>query len=300
VENNVCHGNIRAGIGISEGACPVVRNNRCFKNRRAGIGIRTGKATQPLVINNECHENGMAGIGCDEGAAPTIQNNRCHHNAMAGIGARENSHPVIIGNECRENEAAGLGLAACEDGKAIVIGNTFVDNKLVAVGIQDGWDVQLTGNSLSRKGGLPPMIMVFENARCALRDNRITGNGVAAVRVAGTASLDGDHLDGGTVRKGGPPHFGVWALPGSSVTVSNCRIETWRHAIHATESSITAVNNSVQGVPAVAMVIRNPKGPARITGNVVRSDNPKFRAVEADGDLSEVRNNKLLPVEEAR
>ena len=39
--------NVRAGIGISEGALSkqFVRGNKCYHNRRAGIGIRTGEST---------------------------------------------------------------------------------------------------------------------------------------------------------------------------------------------------------------------------------------------------------------
>ena len=208
---NVCYGNVRAGIGISEGSQPVVRNNRCYRNRRAGIGVRTGNTTRPVIENNDCYENDMAGIGAREESAPIIRGNRCYRNRLAGIGSRtdatptiidnecyendesgigqqSNAHTVLIGNYCHHNKMSGIGFAACELGRSSVLNNRVIDNALVAVGINSGWSVTLTGNEFSRDAGLPPIVMVFAGAEATFTNNVISGVGVAGIRVRDRAS----------------------------------------------------------------------------------------------------------------
>ena len=63
--------------------------------------------------------------------------------------------------------AAGIGFASCKAGRSTVMNNRIIDNALVAVGINPGWNVRLSGNELSRKGGLPPIVMFPLSARCA-------------------------------------------------------------------------------------------------------------------------------------
>ena len=290
VTGNTCHSNIRAGIGISEGSSPIVRANRCYRNRRAGIGVRTGANTQPLVEENQCYENDMAGIGSEEEARPIIRNNKCYKNKLAGIGSRGGARPTLIGNECFENVLAGIGLsdnvtalvvgnhshhnqlagigfAACESGSATVADNRFVDNKTVAAGIHGGWKVHFSGNTLSRKGGMPPIVMVFEGAEATFIANTINGGGVAAFRVAGTLHADHNKLLGESVRKAGPPNFAVWALEGADVRLCGNEIRSWRHAIVADRARVDATRNHIRDFHGEAFVVRDPIEPSRIEDN---------------------------------
>jgi parallel beta-helix repeat protein len=223
VINNVCYENIRAGIGVSEHSKPIVRGNKCYHNRRAGIGIRTGEETQPVVENNDCYENDFAGIGTREEASPIIRNNRCYKNKLAGIGSRTHATPTIIGNECYENgkagigqmsdavtvlignychhnKTAGIGFDNSTEGRSTVVNNRIIDNAMVAVGIHSGWTVRLSGNELSRQGGLPPIVMVFGGSEATFTDNVIRGGGVAGIRVAGTVRLSRNEFDGTSLR----------------------------------------------------------------------------------------------------
>ena len=203
--SNHCHDNIRAGIGISEGACPLVRKNHCHNNRRAGIGVRTGEDTRPVIIDNDCHDNAMTGIGVSDEAYAIIRGNRCYKNALTGIGLQTGASALIIGNECNENKAAGIGHrevgetfvmdnhihhngasglgfdTTSADSVSKCVGNRIHDNTLVAVGIRKGWNVQLVGNEISRSGGMPPLIMVFEGSRAEFTDNQLIGGGVASI-----------------------------------------------------------------------------------------------------------------------
>lgn len=316
VINNTCYANIRAGIGISEGACPIVRGNKCYQNRRAGIGTRTGNNTRPVIEDNECYENDMAGIGTREEASPTIRNNRCYRNKLAGIGSRTQATPTIIGNECYENgmagigqqsdaatvlignychhnKTAGIGFADCEAGRSTVVNNRVIDNALVAVGINPGWTVCLSGNELSREGGLPPIVMVFEGSDATFTDNIIRGGGVAGIRAAGTVRADNNEFVGTSLRRVGPPNFAIWGLTGSDITMTGNTIHGWRHALHATEAAVSASKNTVSNFHNAAFVIQKPSVPADVYGNTAVSKNPQDVVVSLEGESGVVKDNDL-------
>ena len=316
VINNTCYANIRAGIGISEGACPIVRGNKCHKNRRAGIGTRTGSNTRPVIEDNDCYENDMAGIGTREEASPTIRNNRCYKNKLAGIGSRTQATPTIVGNECYENEkagigqqsdaatilignychhnkTAGIGFASCKSGRSTVMNNRLIDNALVAVDINPGWSVHLSGNELSRDGGLPPIVMVFQGADATFTNNVIRGGGVAGIRVAGTVRADNNEFAGTSLRRVGPPNFAIWALPGSDVTMTGNKVHGWRHALHATEASVSASKNTVSSFHNAAFMIQKSNSSTNVYGNTAISKNPKDSVVALDGETGLVTSNQL-------
>ncbi len=316
VIDNECYGNVRGGIGISEGSSPIVRGNRCYGNRRAGIGIRTGSDTRPMVEDNDCYENGMAGIGVREEAAPTIRNNRCYRNKLAGIGSRTRASPVIIGNEsyengqsgigqqsganttlignhCHHNKTSGIGFAACDKGQSTALRNRVVDNATVAVGINAGWSVRLIGNELSRKGGLPPIVMVAAGAQATFTDNTIEGGGVAGIRTSGTVRVRDNRFKGTAFRKVGPPNFAVWALEGSEVDLSNNTFRSWRHALQATDAKVSATGNTVHEFHNAAFVIERPATPAHVFGNTAFSTDTQAVVTSIDGQTGVVADNQL-------
>lgn len=316
VIRNTCYGNVRAGIGISEGSQPVVRGNRCFNNRRAGIGVRTGNNTRPIIEDNDCFENEMAGIGAREESAPIIRGNRCYRNGLAGIGSRTHATPTIIGNECYENKEtgigqmsdartvlidnylhhngkSGIGFAACKSGRSTVLNNRVIDNSLVAVGINPGWTVTLSGNELSRTGGLPPIVMVFAGSAATFTGNVIRGEGVAGIRAAGVVRADNNSFQGLTLRKVGPPNFGIWALKGSKVTLLNNRFSNWRHALHASESESLVSGNMFNDFHRTAIVINKPSQPPVVTGNTAVSSDKLANVATVDGVLVEAGNNRV-------
>lgn len=321
VLNNICYENIRAGIGISEGSCPIVRGNKCYKNRRAGIGIRTGKATRPIIEDNDCYENGMAGIGSEDHASPTICNNRCSKNKLAGIGSRTHASPTIIGNECFQNETvgigqesdsvttlignhchhnklAGIGFEKCQSGRSTVIRNRVIDNAKVAIGIHEGWTVNVSNNQLSRTGGMPPLVMVFAGAHATFTDNIIKGDGVAGIRVAGIARVINNEFVGNSLRKGGPPNFAIWALAGADVSMTGNRIKRWRRALHANEATVFVSDNTVQEFHGTALVIQNSPTPSSVFGNTAVSTNPEDKALTIGGETGIISSNRLVETTE--
>ena len=247
IQHNHCHHNIRAGIGISEDSSPTITNNHCHHNRRAGIGIRTGKATRPLVKENLCTDNDMAGIGSKELAEPTIIENTCLRNKLAGIGCSEDANATIIGNICKENGMSGIGLNGaeatisknhCEGNATAALGmqhgakatasqNTLIAKSVVAIGVRNGSQLTARENHISRKGGMPPLIAVFENSVLTLEGNTLQGGGVAAIMLKGTATVLNNTIIGEGPRKVGPPNLAAWVHPKSNLSFNGNTVEKW-------------------------------------------------------------------------
>lgn len=294
VRGNVCHGNIRAGIGISDGASPKVTGNRCFNNRRAGIGIRTGKATQPVVEDNECFENGMAGIGVKEDAEPLIRGNRCRDNRLAGIGVEGGASAKLIDNSCTTNKASGIGLR--DGAHAEIARNKIIDNALVAIGVTGRSQATITENELARKGGAPPMIAVLDDSHAVVTGNSIRGSGVSGILVKGRAEIRGNRFVGGHSRANSPSNFAVWVQKGSEITFIGNHVGRWRHALSATGAvKVTVKDNEVLSFTGTAIVIRDAKEPAEVTGNRGVSDDPGAKLVEVAGAVGRVSGNELKP-----
>ena len=222
ITNNNCHENIRGGIGISEGSSPTVRGNRCYGNRRAGIGIRTGADTRPIVEGNKCEGNEMAGIGVKEEARPTLRGNRCLRNKLAGIGCNT-ADLVIEGNHLEGNLKAGIGVSGRS--KARLTRNKCLNNRLVAVGIVDESVATLEGNTLSREGGMPPIIMIATKAAATLKDNHLRGGGVAGILVGGRLNASGNTL------KGDNRGTGIVLKKGSQATLTDNEISDYKQAV---------------------------------------------------------------------
>ena len=258
-----------AGIGAEEESSPVIRGNRCFKNKLAGIGART-HAT-PTIIGNICHENGKTGIGQESGAVT-----------------------ILIGNQCHHNKESGIGFADCTAGRSLVTKNTVFDNAKVAIGIHSGWTVTLSENKLSRVGGMPPLVMVFAGAEATFTDNVIVGGGVAGIRVAGKVHLVNNELVCTSLRKGGPPNFAVWGLPGSDITMTGNTATHWRHALHATESTVQVSHNNVEDFLGAAFVIRKAPNSVSVFGNTAVSANPDDKVVLLTETKGMLRDNVII------
>jgi parallel beta-helix repeat protein len=315
VRGNVCYRNIRAGIGISEGSSPIVTKNRCHDNLRAGIGIRTGEDTRPVVEDNDCFDNRMAGIGAEEEARPIIRGNRCRNNKLAGIGSRHGARPEITGNECIGNGAAGIGVEdgtvakivgnLCKGNKTAGIGirkraeatvtnNRILDNGSVAIGVRNGSKIIAEKNTLSRKGGMPPLVAILDNSQATLTDNDLSGGGVAGVLLQGNATVKNNRFHGNGPRKGGPPNFAIWVKEGSEVIFSGNQVKGWRHALFASKAKqVTANDNQVRTFLGTALVIRDSEKPTIATGNRAFTEDSKAQAIEISGPTAEVTGNRV-------
>ena len=115
------------------------------------------------------------------------------------------------------------------------------------------------------------------------------------MRVAGTARVIGNKFDGGTARKGGPPHHGVWALAGSTVTVRENQFKSLRHALHANGATVTAIGNVAEDFSRAAIVIQKPPRPPELRNNLAITSEAGAMAVQLDGKIFEENGNLVKP-----
>jgi len=281
VENNDCYQNDMSGIGTDEEASPIIRGNRCYENQMAGIGCQD-KST-PTITGNKCYRNKLSGIGSRGGARALIVKNECYENGQSGIGQRGDTHTTLTENFCHHNKTAGIGFGECKKGVSTVENNRVIDNSTVAVGIHSGWKVTLTGNEFARKGGLPPLVMLFKGAEATFSKNTFHCEGVAGIRVSGIMTASENHFETPSLRKVGPPSYAIWALEGSTVTMTKNHFKSWRHALFATGATITANNNTVSNFFRTAFVINDPFKPAKVNDNKITSDDPGAKELSVDG-----------------
>jgi parallel beta-helix repeat protein len=291
IEDNDCYQNGMAGIGCRDKASPIIRKNRCHENELAGIGSRDG--AQPVIAENKCYRNKEAGIGIELGAKATITRNECYENARAGIGQRGDAETMIEGNHVHHNKAAGIGFEECKAGKSTVLNNKVVDNGEVAIGIHSGWKVRISGNELSRKDGLPPVVMVFKGAEADFSDNTISGSGVAGIRTEGVVRITGNKFVCPALRKGGgPPQYAVWGLAGSEIVFTGNTVDGWRHALSADKAAVTAMNNTVSGYWQAGIRLTQPVAPSIVSGNVFQSETEQ-PGVSVTGGEAVVESNRV-------
>jgi len=307
VAGNCVYRNMGGGIGVAEGAEPIVRENLCHENLRAGIGCR---AANPLLIENICSGNVRAGIGCREaakpilrgnrcfgnrragigirmeGTAPVVEANECYENEMAGIGCQDGATPLVVGNICRENDLAGIGVE--QHATAILEGNTCLNNRLVAIGVREGATAIITNNDLSRAtGGPAPIIAVREGSSATILDNRITGGGVAAVLVQGKATVRGNTFIGTGEKQGNA----VWVWEDSTATISGNSFHGYRAAVSAKKASVVVTGNTIRQFQKAAIVLKESKGPVHIVGNTAFSQDAAALVVEGEGPSGVVEGN---------
>ncbi len=109
VTDNLVYRNMGGGIGVAEGAEPIIRGNICKENLRAGIGCRMAN---PIIIDNVCLQNIRAGIGCREGSKPVMRGNKCYENRRAAHRAEmaRRAGTQVVGKD-------GTSLSSCDNPK---------------------------------------------------------------------------------------------------------------------------------------------------------------------------------------
>lgn len=190
LDRNVAFRNMGSGIGIADGAQPLVEGNVCFQNLRGGIGNRKSAG---LLLNNECYENVRAGIGIREGATPIVKGNRCHHNRRAGIGVRmAETAPLIVDNDCYANGMAGIG--ARDHAAPLIRRNRCYENELAGIGTSDGACSEIVGNVCYRnkEAGIGTEL----GAKVLIADNECYENEAAGIGQRGDSEtiLTGNHV----------------------------------------------------------------------------------------------------------
>jgi hypothetical protein len=308
IRSNLCKENLRAGIGCRK-ANPIITDNVCFQNIRAGIGCREG--SKPVMRGNKCYRNRRAGIGIRmEGTAPVVEANECYENDMAGIGCRDGASPILRNNVCRKNKMAGIG---CRDGaQPLIVGNECRENELVGIGVQERATAIIQGNKcLDNK---LVAIGIIEGSTATITDNELSRTGgvppIIAVKDGSTATIRDNRITGGGVAAvlvqgkatlSGNKFVGVgvkqgnavWVWEGSTATISDNSFDGYRAAVNATKATVVVSGNTVKQFQGTAIIVKDSQKPSQVYGNTATSSDPKAKAVEVQGPSGIVEENVL-------
>ena len=308
IRGNICKENLRAGIGCRK-ANPMISDNVCFQNIRAGIGCREG--SKPVMRGNKCYQNRRAGIGIRmEGTAPVVEGNECYENEMAGIGCRDGASPIIRNNICRKNKMAGIG---CRDGaKPLIVGNECRENELVGIGVQKKGIAIIKGNKCLENKLVA--IGVIEESTATITDNELSRTGgmppIIAVKDGSTATIRDNRISGGGVAAvlvqgkatisgntfaGIGPKQGnaVWVWENSTAMICDNSFDGYHAAVNASKATVVVTGNSIKGFQGTAIIVKDSQKPAHVYGNTAVSTDPKAKLVDVQGPSGVVDENVL-------
>ena len=330
ITDNVVYRNMGGGIGVAEGAEPIIRGNTCKENLRAGIGCRKAN---PIITDNICFQNIRAGIGCREGSKSVMQRNKCYQNRRAGIGIRmEGTAPVVEGNECYENEMAGIG---CRDGASPILRNNVCrKNKMAGVGC-DGATPLILGNEcraneqsgIGLRGKACAVIQsnkcldnklvavgITEDSTATITDNELSRTGgvppIIAVKDGSTATIRDNHITGGGIAAvlvqgkatvsgntfvgvGEKQSNAVWVWENSTATISDNAFDGYWTAVNASKAAVVITGNMIRQFHGTAIIVKESQKPAHVHGNTSISTDPKAKAVDVQGPSGIVGENEL-------
>ncbi|MFO0866572.1 MAG: right-handed parallel beta-helix repeat-containing protein [Gemmataceae bacterium] len=305
IRGNICKENLRAGIGCRK-ANPIIGDNECFQNVRAGIGCR--EAAKPVIRGNKCHHNRRAGIGIRmEGAAPVVEANECYENDMAGIGCRDGASPILRNNVCCKNKMAGIG---CNGAKPLIVGNECRENEQAGIGVQGKAVATIQRNKCV--GNKLVAIGVTEASSATIADNELSRTGgqppIIAVKGDSTARISDNRISGGGVAAvlvqgkatvsgntftgvGEKQGNAVWVWENSTATISDNSFDGCRAAVNASKATVVVTGNSIKNFQGTAIFVKDSQKPAHVYGNTAISPDPKAKVVDVQGPSGIIDEN---------
>lgn len=308
IRENACWENLRAGIGCRQ-ASPILIGNKSFRNIRAGIGCREG--SRPVIRRNTCSQNRRAGIGIRmAGTAPIVEDNVCTENAMAGIGCRDEAAPVLRRNLCRSNQMAGIG---CREGATpLIVENECRSNARAGIGLESGANATIHGNTCADNGLVA--IGVTGKSKALISSNDLARTGgmppVIAVRDGSHATIHDNRLTGGGVAAilvqgqaavrgntfqgvGAAQGNAVWVWKDSTASIADNTFNGYRTAVHATGATLEIFDNSIRNFGGTAILVHDSAVPAHVYGNTASSMNAQAKIVDVRGPSGVVERNVL-------
>lgn len=307
IRGNTCKENLRAGIGCRK-ANPIITDNVCFQNIRAGIGCREG--AKAVIGGNKCYQNRRAGIGIRmKGTAPVVEANECYENEMAGIGCRDDASPIIRNNICRKNKMAGI---SCDGASPLILGNECQENEMAGIGIRGKGAATIQGNTCLENKLIA--IGVTEESIATITNNELSRTGgmppIIAVKDGSTATICDNRITGGGVAAvllqgkatvsgntftGVGPKQGnaVWVWENSTATVSDNSFDGYRAAVNASKATVVVTGNSIKQFQGTAIVVKDSQKPALVYSNTATAADPKAKVVDVQGPSGIVEENEL-------
>lgn len=307
IRGNTCKENLRAGIGCRK-ANPIITDNVCFQNVRAGIGCREG--SKPVMRGNKCYQNRRAGIGIRmESTAPVVEANECYENAMAGIGCRDGASPILRNNICRKNKMAGIG---CNGAKPLIVGNECRENEQAGIGLQGKAVATIQQNKCIDNKLVA--IGVTEGSTATITENEVARTGgmppILAVKDGSTATIRDNRFKGGGVAAvlvqgkatisgntftgiGEKQGNAIWVWENSTATISDNSFDGYRAAVNTSKATVVVTGITVTRFQGTAIIVKDSQKPAHVYGNTASSADPKAKVVDVQGPSGIIEENVL-------
>lgn len=330
ITGNIVFRNMGGGIGVAEGAQPIIRDNRCSENLRAGIGCRKAN---PIITDNQCFQNVRAGIGCREGSlsvirgnkcyqnrragigirmlgtAPIVEDNECYENAMAGIGCRDNASPILRNNLCRNNMMAGIG---CDGASPMIVSNECTGNEQAGIGVQGQAKAVIHRNKCHNNKLVA--IGVTGGSETVITNNDLARSGgvppIIAVKDDSIAMIRDNDIVGGGVAAlliqgtatvsanaftgvGEKQGNAVWVWAGSTATLSGNSFNGYRAAVNSTKATLSVIENTFNRFKGTAIIIKDSSSPPHVYGNTAFSNDPQAKMLEVQGTSGVVTENRM-------
>lgn len=307
IRGNTCKENLRAGIGCRK-ANPIFTDNVCFQNIRAGIGCREG--SKPMMRGNKCFQNRRAGIGIRmEGTAPVLEGNECYENEMAGIGCRDGASPTLRNNVCRKNKMAGIG---CNGAKPLIVGNECLENEQAGIGMQGKGMAIIQGNKCIDNKLVA--IGVTEGSVATITNNELSRTGgmppIIAVKDGSKATIRDNRISGGGVAAvlvqgkatvsgntfagaGAKQGNAVWVWENSTATITDNSFDGYRAAVNATKATVGITGNTVKQFQGTAIIVKDSQKPAHVYGNTATAADPRAKVADVQGSTGVVADNTV-------
>ncbi|MCP4815080.1 MAG: hypothetical protein GY888_21430 [Planctomycetaceae bacterium] len=169
--------------------------------------------------------------------------------------------------------------------------------------MRNGSSAYVLRNTLTRTGGMPPLVAIREKSSATVIGNNLRGGGVAGIMIEGTAHVQGNQFHGNGPRGGpGPPNFAAWVHANSTVSFTANRSTGWRHALFAAGAKrVSVIDNQAGKFLGTAFVVEKSVLPAHVFGNIAHSSNAKDKTVRVEGSQGIVADNQrqLPPAEKS-
>ena len=111
--------------------------------------------------------------------------------------------------------------------------------------------------------------------------------------VQGKATISGNTFTGSGKGQG----TAVWVWESSTATVSDNTVDGYRTAVSATKAAVGVTDNAIHNFQGTAIIVKDGRKPAHVTGNTATSDDPKAKVIDIQGPSGLVEGNTVKPVE---
>jgi parallel beta-helix repeat protein len=195
-----------SGVGIYDGADPILRGNRIYDNKESGVYLYNNGLG--VLEENDILDNGLSGVEVTTGGNPFVHNNRINDNNGCGLKVHGGGKGMFEGNDIFANSLTGVYIEG-EGSDPTLRNNRIRDSKQSGVASSGGKGTLEDNDIFNSRWGVQ---IRDEGSDPTLRNNRIHDNEGSGVLVnfGGKGTLDNNEIvdnaaSGMAISLGGDP-----------------------------------------------------------------------------------------------